>query len=54
MSLKLWKVTLNNKARKQLKQIEKEHKEIFEIYQFLERDLIINGPTLKTWPNYTK
>lgn len=54
MSLELWTVTLTNQAKKQLKKIEKEHKDIFEIYHLLERDLIINGPTLNTWPNYTK
>ena len=54
MSSKLWTVELAGKAKKQLRKIEKEHKDIFAIYQFFERDLMMNGPTLNTWPNYTK
>ena len=51
---KLWTVELTSRAKKQLRRLEKEQKEVFEIYQFFERDLMINGPALSTWPNYTK
>ena len=53
-SKKLWDVTLTNKAKKQLKKLEKEARDVFDIYEILERDLIINGPTAISWPNYTK
>lgn len=54
MLSKSWTIELTSKAKKQLRKMEKEHREIFTIYQFLERDLMINGPALNTWPNYTK